>query len=187
LTPTITYIDELIVRCQKQEQRAQMEVYKKYYKAMYNTALRIVKDTAEAEDIMQEGFIKAFSKINTFEGKSTFGAWIKKIVVNLSINAYNKRIKYSQVSYKDEFKNEIIEDDGLGINEDEENKCKVEHILKKFKLLKENYRVILTLHLIEGYDYDEICEILKLSPANCRTTISRAKEQLRKILSENER
>ncbi len=154
---------------------------------MYNTALRIVKDSAEAEDIMQEGFIKAFSKINTFEGKSTFGAWIKKIVVNLSINAYNKRIKYVQVSYNDEFKNEIDEGTEIGLTEEEENRCKIQHILKKFESLKETYRVILTLHLIEGYDYDEICEILELSPANCRTTISRAKEQLRKILSENER
>jgi RNA polymerase sigma-70 factor (ECF subfamily) len=187
LTPSITYTEDLIVRCQKQEHRAQLEVYKKYYKAMYNTALRIVKDSAEAEDIMQEGFIKAFSKINTFEGKSTFGAWIKKIVVNLSINAYNKRIKYTQVSYNDEFRNEITEGDGIGIIEEEENKCKIQHILKKFELLKESYRVVLSLHLIEGYDYDEICEILKLSPANCRTTISRAKEQLRKIVSENER
>lgn len=187
MTPTITYTDDLIVRCQKQEQRAQLEVYKKYYKAMYNTALRIVKDTAEAEDIMQEGFIKAFSKIHTFKGNSTFGAWIKKIVVNLSINAYNKRIKYTHVSYNDEFKNEITETEVVGIIEEEENKCKIQHILKKFEFLKDNYRVILTLHLIEGYDYDEICDILKLSPANCRTTISRAKEQLRKILSENER
>ncbi len=154
---------------------------------MYNTALRIVKDSAEAEDIMQEGFIKAFSKIDSFEGKSTFGAWIKKIVVNLSINAYNKKIKYVQVSYNDEFKNEIDEGTEIGITEEEENKCRIQHILKKFEFLKENYRVVLTLHLIEGYDYEEICEVLKLSPANCRTTISRAKEQLRKILSENER
>ncbi|TVZ28559.1 RNA polymerase sigma-70 factor (ECF subfamily) [Gillisia sp. Hel_I_86] len=187
MTPTITYTDDLIVRCQKQDQRAQLEVYKKYYKAMYNTALRIVKDTTEAEDIMQEGFIKAFSKIDTFQGKSTFGAWIKKIVVNLSINAYNKKIKYTQVAYNDEFRNETTETDIIGITEEEENKCKIQHILKKFEFLKENYKVILTLHLIEGYDYDEICEILKLSPANCRTTISRAKEQLRKIISENER
>lgn len=184
---TISYIDELIVRCQKQEQRAQLEVYNKYYKAMFNTALRIVKDTAEAEDIMQEGFIKAFSKIDSFKGNSTFGAWLKKIVVNLSINAYNKKIKYTQVSYNDEFRNEIIEDAGLGVVQEDDDKCKIRDILKKFELLKENYRIILTLHLIEGYDYEEICEILKLSPANCRTTISRAKEQLRKILSENER
>ena len=187
MIPSITYTEDLIARCQKQEHRAQLEVYKKYYKAMYNTALRIVKDSAEAEDIMQEGFIKAFSKINTFEGKSTLGAWLKKIVVNLSINAYNKKIKYVQVSYNDEFKNELDEGAEIGITEEEENKCKIQHILKKFESLKESYRVILTLHLIEGYDYEEICEILKLSPANCRTTISRAKEQLRKILSENER
>ena len=187
MTPTITYIDDLIVRCQKQEKRAQLEVYRKYYKAMYNIALRIVKDTAEAEDIMQEGFIKAFSKIHTFEGKSSFGAWLKKIVVNLSISAYNKKIKYPQVSYNDEFRNEVFEEKAVSINEEDTNKSKVQRILKKFECLKENYRVILTLHLIEGYDYDEICEILKISPANCRTTISRAKEQLRKKLSEDER
>ena len=187
MTPTITYTEDLIVRCKKQEHRAQLEVYKKYYKAMYNTALRIVKDSAEAEDIMQEGFITAFSKIDSFEGKSTFGAWIKKIVVNLSINAYNKRTKYIQVSYNDEFKNKMDEGTEIGIVEEEENQCKIQHILRKFESLKESYRVVLTLHLIEGYDNDEICEILKLSPANCRTTISRAKVQLRKILSENER
>jgi len=184
LTPTIIYKDDLIVRCQKQEQRAQMEVYKKYYKAMYNIALRIVKNTAEAEDIMQEGFIKAFHKINTFEGKSTFGAWLKKIVVNLSINAHNKRVKFTEVSYNDEFRNEVIESENAGLNEEDVNCTKVQQVLKMFESLKENYRVILTLHLIEGYDYDEICEILKLTPANCRTTISRAKEQLRKKLSE---
>lgn len=186
LTPTITYNEELIARCQKQDQRAQLEVYKKYYKAMFNTAFRIVKDRAEAEDIMQEGFIKAFSKLHTFEGKSTLGAWIKKIVVNLSINAYNKNSKYLHVSYQDEFKNEIIEDEGIALSEENTN-SKVQNILKMFDSLKENYRVILTLHLIEGFDYDEICEILKLTPANCRTTISRAKEQLRSKLSENER
>ncbi|HSM63730.1 MAG TPA: sigma-70 family RNA polymerase sigma factor, partial [Gillisia sp.] len=126
MTPTITYIDDLIVRCQKQEKRAQLEVYRKYYKAMYNIALRIVKDTAEAEDIMQEGFIKAFSKIHTFEGKSSFGAWLKKIVVNLSINAYNKKIKHPQVSYNDEFRNEVFEEKAVSINEEDTNKSKVQ-------------------------------------------------------------
>ncbi|HSM63225.1 MAG TPA: RNA polymerase sigma factor, partial [Gillisia sp.] len=91
-----------------------------------------------------------------------------------------------QVSYNDEFRNEVFEEKAVSINEEDTNKSKVQRILKKFECLKENYRVVLTLHLIEGYDYDEICEILKISPANCRTTISRAKEQLRKKLSEDE-
>lgn len=151
---------------------------------MYNTALRIVNDQAEAEDIMQEAFIKAFSKINTFQGKSTFGAWLKKITVNMSINAFNKHSKHQNVSFEDHFKHETEQDEGIGLREEEAN-SQVKKVLKAMNSLKESYRVILTLHLIEGYDYEEICEILDLSSANCRTSISRAKESLRKKLEEN--
>lgn len=181
---TINHTDQLVARCRKGEQRAQMELYNKYQKAMYNTALRIVNDTAEAEDVMQEAFINAFLKIDTFQGHSTFGAWLKKITVNLSINSFNKRSKLKEVSYNDQFKNEVYEDIGIDPEEETKNK-KVQQILLAMRSLKENYRIALNLHLIEGYDYDEICEILKITPANCRTTISRAKESLRKKLLEN--
>ncbi len=175
MTTTINYIDDLVLRCRQGEQRAQLEIYNKYYRAMYNTALRIVNDTAEAEDVMQEAFIKAFAKIESFEGKSTFGAWLKKIVVNLSINSFNKKSKYQEVSYQDEFKNETQEDEGIDLR-DEETNSKVQRVLNAMKCLKSNYRLILNLHLIEGYDYDEICEIMKISAANCRTTISEQKK-----------
>lgn len=163
-----------------------MEVYDKYYKAMYNTALRIVKDSAEAEDIMQESFLKAFSKLDSFKGTSTFGAWLKKIVVNRSITAFNKSTKYQEVPYEDKLKH--AEDDGSGIAlGDEEIDPRVRQIMTALDSLKESYRVVLTLHLIEGYDYEEICEILDLSYANCRTTISRAKESLRKKMMNHEK
>jgi len=179
LTPTITYTEELLARCLKGDQRAQMEIYNKYYKAMYNTALRIVNDSAEAEDIMQEAFIKAFAKLDTFQGKSTFGAWLKKITVNLSINSFNRNAKFQNVSYEDEFRHELDDNEGIDIND-----SKVQKVMRAMKSLKESYRIVLTLHLIEGYDYDEICQILGLSSANCRTSISRAKESLRKKLIE---
>lgn len=179
MTLTTTHIDELLDKCRLGDERAQMMIYKKYSKAMYNTAFRIVKHSAEAEDIMQECFLKAFSKLDSYEGTSTFGAWLKKIVVNQSINAYNKNVKYQEVSYNDTFKNTA--DDGISTDEEQENP-KVKMVLRTLDTLKENYRVTLTLHLIEGYDYEEICEILNISYANCRTTISRAKESLRKKL-----
>lgn len=172
---------DLVARCREGDQRAQLEIYERYYKAMYNTALRIVKDTAEAEDVMQEAFLNAFTKIDSFKETSTFGAWLKKIVVNRSINAFNKKTKLNEVSYNDELKNEADENEGVVLEEKTNNK-KVKLILKTLDKLKENYRIALTLHLIEGYDYEEICEILDISYANCRTTISRAKESLRKKL-----
>lgn len=182
MTLTTFHIDELLDRCRHGDQRAQMTIYRKYSRAMYNTALRIVKDSAEAEDIVQECFLKAFEKLHTYEGTSTFGAWLKRIVVNYSINIFRKNQKYQSVSYEDKLKYTIDdEQDGIGSTEQENNQG-VLKILKAMNTLKENYRVALTLHLIEGYDYEEMCEILDISYANCRTTVSRAKESLRKKL-----
>ena len=179
MTLTTTHIEELLEKCRIGDQRAQMVIYNKYYKAMYNTSLRIVKHEAEAEDIMQESFLNAFTKLDSFQGTSTFGAWLKKIVVNKSINNYNKTLKYQEVAYTDQLK--YAEDDGIGIDREEEvQNPKVRKLLKAMDELKENYRIALTLHLIEGYDHEEICDILDISYANCRTTISRAKESLRK-------
>lgn len=186
MTPTITHINDLVERCKHGEQRAQMEIYDRYYKAMYNTAYRITGHSAEAEDIMQEAFLNAFSKIESFQGTSTFGAWLKRIVVNESLTAYKKLARLGEVSYNDELKNEV-DDGGIALEDDDKANPKVRMILDQIKSLKENYRLGLTLHLIEGYDYDEICEIMNISYANCRTMISRAKESLRKKLQNYEK
>lgn len=152
---------------------------------MYNTAYRIVRHSAEAEDIMQEAFLKAFTKLDSFQGNSTFGAWLKKIVVNESISAYKKSERTEEISYKNEL--DSTEDDGYIEDEHEQSNPKVKQILKAMDSLKDNYRIAISLHLIEGYDYEEISEIMKLSYANCRTTISRAKESLRKKLMSHEK
>ena len=80
-----SHTDQLIKRCKNKDTAAQMELYKNYYKAMYNTAFRILKDEFEAEDMMQEAFLTAFTKLDTFSGKVAFGAWLKRIVVNKSL------------------------------------------------------------------------------------------------------
>ena len=94
-------------------------------------------------------------------------------------------MKLNETSYNDELKNQADDNEGVVLEENSNNK-KVKQILKTMDSLKENYRICLSLHLIEGYDYEEICEILDISYANCRTTISRAKESLRKKLLKHE-
>lgn len=158
-----------------------MEIYDRYYKAMYNTSLRIVKDSATAEDIMQESFLSAFTKLDTFKGEVTFGAWLKRIVVNNSIYHYRKQQKNNEIPldsvlYKVEDNDEADADSGS-------TEQMAQKVMETMKQLKDSYRVSLTLHLIEGYDYEEIGEIMNMSYGNCRTTISRAKESLRKKLS----
>ncbi len=179
MTPTNQNIEQLLLQCKSNNQRAQLEVYNRYNKAMYNTAIRIVKDSFKAEDIMQESFLTAFTKLNTLQDITLFGAWLKRIVVNNSIAHYNKTVKQNEVPldsvlYK-------VEDDN-GIEESNHNNEKVKQIMNVMKTLKPNYSLGLSLHLIEGYDYEEICNIMDISYANCRTLISRAKESLRKKL-----
>jgi len=181
LNTTNHHIDLLLEQCKNGNQHAQLTVYKRYYKAMYNTSLRIVKDSAEAEDVMQESFLSAFTKLDSYSGEATFGSWLKRIVVNNSISSYNKRNRLKEDDLDDTLYK--LEED-QGITECDTNHLEVQRVLQTMNHLKENYRMALTLNLIEGYDYEEMSDILGISYANCRTTVSRAKESLRKKLSE---
>lgn len=168
-------IEDLLALCQKGNQLAQLEVYKRYQKAMYNVALRIVKNTAEAEDVMQESFIAAFDKLDSYKGTASFGSWLKRIVVNNSIVQFRKNQRYTELP-----ENGMIEEETYdGFTEDDYTQIKATKVLECMQKLNTNYQNILSLHFIEGYDYEEICEILQISYANCRTLISRAKESLR--------
>ncbi len=181
MTLTHQDINTVLVLCSKGNQLAQVEVYNRYHKAMYNVALRILRDSALAEDCMQEGFIAAFNKLDTFKAEAAFGAWLKRIVVNKSIAQYHKSKRYVAISETTEAKLEAEEVESVedGFAEDDFKKLKASQVLLAMQELHGSYEQILTLHFIEGYDYEEICGILNISNANCRTLISRAKESLR--------
>jgi len=173
-------IEQLAELCISKNQQAQLEIYNRYYKAMYNISLRIVKDSFEAEDIMQDSFLVAFTKLGELKDLKTFGAWLKRIVINKSIYHYRKSSKYQNVPF-DNVMYKVENDQSIGSDNDYTN-LKAQQVLKVMKELKDNYRIALTLHLVEGYDYDEISSIMEITPANCRTVISRAKESLRQKL-----
>lgn len=147
---------------------------------MFNIAVRIVKNADDAEDVMQESFITAFNKLDSFKGDAPFGAWLKRIVVNNSLNHLKKSKRYTMLSEK-EIKEEVDENEGLA--EEDYSKTKAAKVMDCMAKLHASYNQVLTLHLIEGYDYEELCEILNISYANCRTLISRAKDSLRKQLT----
>lgn len=159
---------------------AQLEVYNRYQKAMFNVAVRIVKDSAEAEDVMQESFITAFAKLSSFKGDATFGSWLKRIVVNNAITQYKKSKRF--VGWPEEGIKDEIDESYDGLTDEDYTHTKASEVMRCMESLNENYRAVLTLHFIEGFDYEEICDILKITNANCRTMISRAKESLRKKL-----
>lgn len=146
---------------------------------MFNVAFRIVSDAQIAEDCMQESFLKAFTKLDSYSGNVSFGAWLKKIVINESINQLKKEklIPFEKI----EKYPTGIESENEDTNLEYQN-LKTNEILNAIHSLKTNYKVIITLHFIEGFDQEEIAEILSISNENCRTQLHRAKESLRKKL-----
>ena len=147
---------------------------------MYNVAYRILKDEFEAEDLMQEAFLTVFTKMQMYKGEVTFGAWLKRIVINKSLTQLKKNNRYQEV------KMEVIPNDEVEDKTIDYRELKANNVLNCLQNLKENYRIILNLHLIEGYDYEEISQILDYSNENVRTTISRAKKKLKQaLLAEN--
>ena len=170
---------DLVEACRQNDRAAQIQIYDLYYRAMYNASLRIVNDTAEAEDVMQDSFIEAFNKIDSYREEGSFGSWLKRIVVNNSINVIRKRKEMVSI---DEVEMEL-KDPGETDKEYSENVfCRLEEIRDGIKKLPEQYKVIISLHLLEGYDHQEISQILDTTYGNIRTRYSRAKQKLLQII-----
>ena len=165
---------QLIEECKKGNSQAQFKLYKQYSKAMYNLAHRILNNREDAEDILQEAFVDCFRNIGSFRFESTFGAWLKMILVNKCIN-YMRKKKIDLTLY-DTLPPVVYE-------EEEEITYDTERIFKGIELLPDGYRIILTLYLLEGYDHSEISQILCISESTSKSQYSRAKEKLRNILS----
>jgi RNA polymerase sigma factor (sigma-70 family) len=167
-------LDDLVERCKLGDPRSFSELYNKYSRAMYNTSLRIVNNTGDAEDVLQESFTDAFHSIESFQYKSTFGAWLKKIVINKSINHLRKK-KLDMIDIEKTNVGYLPEAEGI---DEKAIEFRVGEIKNAMKLLPNGYRTVLTLYLFEGYDHEEISEILKISQATVRTQYMRAKQKL---------
>ena len=172
--------DEVVERCKLGDTSGYGVLYQKYSRAMYNTSLRIVNNTADAEDVLQEAFLDAFRSLNDFHYRSTFGAWLKKIVINKSINILRKR------------KLNMVDIDETGVFEVPEEEApdaawlqlQVDAVKKAIRRLPDGYRAVLSLYLLEGYDQEEIAGILGISHNTVRTQYIRAKQKLLSIIKQ---
>ncbi len=171
---------DLVEACKRGDQKAQFELYRLYNAAMYNTTLRIVGDSDDAEDVMQEAFLKAFIKLDSYRGEVSIGAWLKRIVINKALDFL--RLKKEKLSLEDAGEiGEIIDEPGdTGYVE-----YKAEEIKKAIYKLPEGYRIVLSLILLEGYDHEEVSGILNISNATSRTQYHRAKKKLIELLRRN--
>lgn len=167
----------LIEQSKAGNSNAQYQLYSLYVDAMFNTAYRLLSSREDAEDILQESFVEAFKKLDSFRFESTFGAWLKRIVVNRSINFLRSK---RMVFVAAEVSEEAISEESNDVNQP----LQVEKIKKGIAQLPEGYRQIITLYLIEGYDHVEIGEILDISTSTSKSQYHRAKRKLIGIINE---
>ena len=170
---------DLIEKSKAGNSKAQQQLYLQYAKAMYNICRRMTNNNTEAEDILQDAFSDAFYRLESFRYESTFGAWLKRIVINHCINHLKKRkadlLPMNDLSMFDNRQEEI--------QEDEDTKFNAARILKAFEQLPQGYRVIFSLYLLEGYDHTEISEILGISESTSKSQFLRAKQKIRDLLT----
>ena len=176
-TKPTTKQEQLIQLLREGDRKAQFEVYQRYAKAMLNTAFRIVHSETEAEDVLQEAFVDAFTGIHRFKGEATFGAWLKRIVINKSIDAIKKR-KLDLTP---------LEDYHQAVGEETEDNSydpdwTFDEVRQGIEKLPEGFRLVLSLYLIEGYSHEEIARIMDISISTSKSQYHRAKKKLRKIL-----
>lgn len=167
---------DIVEACKRGDRTAQFELYKLYSRAMYNICVRMLGSAENAEDALQNSFVDVFTKLDTFRFESTIGAWIKRIVINNCINALKKRrLEFS----------ELMDNAQMPADTDpsvSEGFLNVPAIQKAIQQLPDGYRTVFNLYALEGYDHEEIGQILGISEATSKSQYSRAKARLREVL-----
>ena len=173
---TLTHRD-LIERCRDGRRDAQFELYRLYSRAMYNTALRMLRHPHDAEDVLQSVFIEVFTKLDSFRYESSIGAWMKRITVNKCINFLkSKKIALTELNAAhDRAEHDDIQGDP---------QWSVDRINRAISELPDGYRIVFSLYAVEGYDHEEIGQILGVTEATSKSQYSRAKAKLRDMLAQ---
>jgi len=179
LTAAIGY-DELVERCKQGDSLGYSQLYNKYAKAMFNTSLRIVNNAGDAEDILQDAFVDAFRHLKDFRYNSTFGAWLKRIVINKSISMLRKKrlqlVDIEGTQVPDRGDAEAVDEEAF--------QYKVDEVRKAIQKLPDGYRAVVSLYLLEEIPQEEIGTMLGISHNTVRTQYHRAKQKLIAILKE---
>ncbi len=177
-------MQELIARVIRKERKACLELYDRYAKPMYNMCLRILNDENEAEDVLQESFVRVFEQLHTLNQIEMLSAWIKKICVNTCLQHLQQRRKWR---IQDE-----VGGAGLYTIQDEESTIEemghlgnMEAIHNAISELPEGYRVVFVMHAIEDYTHEEIAKLLGIGSSTSRSQYLRGKKKLLEILKKN--
>ncbi|MDU1890993.1 MAG: sigma-70 family RNA polymerase sigma factor [Dysgonomonas sp.] len=175
----IIFDSGIIELCKNNDRRSQMQMYSLFYKRVYNSCFRILRDSGEAEDAMQESFLKAFSSLDLYKDSVPFEAWLVRIAINTSIDKLRRK-NYDIVNLNEDIYYNVPDTND---NEEwEEVLQKVEKVKAAINKLSDSNRLIINLYLLEGYDHEEIAEILGMAPGTIRIQYMRAKQKLIELI-----
>ncbi len=170
---------DIVEQCIAGDNQSQYELYNLYKKAMFNICYRMANDREEAEDMLQESFISIFKNIGNYKGTATIGAWIKRIVVNTSIN-YLKKKRLQLIPLEDAHHEREEEP----ITDWENVQLQVQSINQAVTQLPDGYRIVFSLYAMEGYDHKEIAEILGITESTSKSQYNRAKGKIKLLLKQ---
>jgi RNA polymerase sigma-70 factor (ECF subfamily) len=170
----------LVKACQKNIRQAQKELYDRFVYMMKGVCLRYAANEMEAEDILQESFIKIFKGLDSWSGQGPLGAWVRRITVNMALEQYrkNKTQKSMAIVYDMKEANPLSQDGAI------EN-LNMEDLLKKIQKLAPGFRAVFNLYAIEGYNHAEIGEMMGTSEGTSKSQYSRARVLLRQMIDED--
>ncbi|MAD97314.1 MAG: RNA polymerase subunit sigma-70 [Flavobacteriaceae bacterium] len=173
---SILNTDQLIKRCKQNDYQAQMFVYNSYKNMMYGVAYRILNNRENAEDLIQDAFIVGFQKIHQIQDEANLGGWLKRIVTNKSLDKLRMDKRIQMVDQELAIENTTEEEAQI------DPRIPVEVVKKAINELKEKYRIVLTLYLIEDYNHREIGEMLQIKESTVRNQYKRGKQQLLELI-----
>lgn len=173
---------QLVEACKNGSRAAQQIVFKSLYRRLLGVCLRYADDRDEAQDVLQNGFIKVFSGISNYKGDGSFEGWIKRIVINTAIDNYRRK-KVKPVVVDSDMTDRVGDD-----MEDEDheesvyNQIPIKTVLDTVQKLSPAYRTVFNLYVIEGHSHDEIAEMLEISVGTSKSNLSKARMNLKKML-----
>jgi RNA polymerase sigma factor (sigma-70 family) len=168
--------EALIVGCLQKDPAAQRELYNRYSPKMLSVCYRFAQSREDAEDMLQEGFIKVFTQIHTFQNKGAFEGWIRRIVVHTCINLLKKHKKFNENVDLAYAETAYVREDSMP------SILQAKQVIECIRLLPVGYRTVLNLYAIEGYSHREIGEMLEIEESTSRSQYTRAKAMLENIL-----
>jgi RNA polymerase sigma factor (sigma-70 family) len=172
----------IVEGCIKQQRKAQYALYERYAGTMMTLCMRYCKNREEAEDLLQEGFIKVFQKISTFRGQGSLEGWIRRILINHALN----NIKAKKLVFREEDPQKMGERLADDTSPYEEELYTPEMMMKAIQELPEGYRIVFNLYVFENYSHKDIAEQLGISENTSKSQLSRARGYLRKVLTEQQ-